>query len=269
MYASNALVLYMRYEFASAVFYNPAAIAAGMSGDNGSQVYQPKYRVFLRNVPRKDVFKFQYAFVEDLMHAGPVACERQSDDTVMYHTKRGLAAVLRHENSCITMLAFDRVDALAPVWGAGELAFRALRAAQQYLPKDSYRLTLANRNQVRDLIAVSVVARMNGDAVEAKRGVIPLHYMNNWHVRESDEQITDLEERVVDELCMKHPGCHGRVSYKTTVAYAWHKEHGVLPGFEEGDIPNRLKPFVLREVVATQPVEHSETAPQPGANPSP
>jgi hypothetical protein len=241
-----------------------------MSGDDGNVVCQQKYRVFLRDVPRKDVFKFQYAFVEDLMHAGPVACERQDEDTIMYHTKRGLAAILRHQSSCISILAFERNDSIAPTWGAGEIAFRALRAAQQYLPKDSYRLTLANRAQVRDLITISVVARMNGDIAEAMLGVVPLHYMNNRRVPDSLGQIEDIEERVVDELCMKHPGCKERVSYKTTIAYAWHKEHGVLPGFEEGDIPKRLRPFVLREVAASVPaVGSSETAPQSGASPSP
>jgi hypothetical protein len=236
-----------------------------MSGDNGSQVYQPKYRVFMRNVPRKDVLKVQYAFVEDLMRAGPVACERQSSETIMYHTKRGLAAVLYHADACMSVLAFDRNDIPAPAWGAGEIAFRALRAAQQYLPRDSYRLTLANRSQVRDLAVVKVVAKMNGDAVESKLGAIPLHFMNNRRVPDSMEHIGNLEEQVVDELCMKHPGCNERVSYQTMVAYAWHKGHGVLPGFEEGDIPKKLKPFVLREVSASQSAAGNiDTAPQSG-----
>ena len=213
-------------------------------------IYEPRYRVLMSApdgvsaVQRNDVLG---RFLEELGKTSPIKLRRETSYATSYITPRGLATAQVHDNGDLSMIAFRHQDVPGGEWYAGELALRALRAAEGVLPRESVRLTLWNRKQVRDLVTITAQAALGDKPKYVRAGVVPLHFTNGRTVHPSENLIKDLEEYVISDFQMQQVQEKTAVTYETTVAYAWHWKHGILPGFNSREVPKGLDWFTFNK----------------------
>jgi hypothetical protein len=222
-----------------------------MSEDKQKRVYDPRYRVRVCPTRTSEFVAFQDRFLEELESTGDeIRCVPLAEGANGYYTSRGLATIQMHDRSELTLIAFGCKDVYCGEWYAGELAFRALRAADGVIPRDRVWLTTwgsnsRNLKRLRDLVVIHTEASLENKTKKMDAGLLPLHYTNGLRVRPSETQIKDIEACVTGELSLEKVTEPCKIRYETTAAYAWHEKYGILPGFHEDDVPAGLEPFVL------------------------
>lgn len=221
-----------------------------MSEGNGRRFYEPRYRVRVCPTRTSEFVAFQDRFLEELESTGDeTQCKPLAEGANGYYTTRGLATIQMHDRNELTMIAFTCKDVYCSDWYAGELAFRALRAAEGVIPRDKVWLTAwgngRNLKRLRDLVVINTEATLENKTEKAQAGLVPLHYSNGLKVKPSETLIKDIEECVTGELSLQKVTEPSKILYETTVAYAWHEKYGILPGFGKGEFPKGLEPFVM------------------------
>jgi hypothetical protein len=203
-----------------------------------SLLYRQMYDEFLHAILGIKVNKPlpQVYFGNNDVHAGIV-------------TEYGMVDVIRNKDDCLNFLVYKNIDIPRSAWRAGQLAYHAITGISKCYNPNRIDLSLKGGKCARDLVVVNVTATLGGQEKEATAGVIPLHYRNGKRISASEKEIGLLEQEVADELLLECPDKNPVVQYITTVAYAWHERHGILPGFHKGPAPKGLESRIIRSGV--------------------
>jgi len=160
-------------------------------------------------------------------------------------TGLGRVEITQVDNTPFGFEFYRNIDLPRSIWRAGQLLHHALTAACSFYNPELLIVMIGEKKPARDLVAVRVDAQCGDNKKSDIAGVIPLHYSNGRVVKQSKSAIKEFEQEIIDELNLTNPAKNPGIKYHTSVAYAWHQNHGILPGFGKGRVPMGLEVKII------------------------